>query len=286
MLRLVTWNVQWFLGLDGRVDPSRVIAHARTIADFDVLCVQELADHYPDPMLAGNDDRDQFAELERLLPGYEIVAGFGADHPGGERRRRFGNAIASRLPVRQVRRHALPWPVDPARPSMQRVAVEATLSGPSGEVRVTTTHLEYYSRTQRAAQVARLRDLHAEAHGRARAPSAGGDDDGPFRAWPEARAAIVAGDFNLPAGDAEYLAMLAPYDDGTSRFHDAWTRVHGTRPQPPTFCVHRPFAPGLPPVACDFVFVSDEIAPRVRAIEVDSRTQLSDHQPVVVEIAD
>ncbi|MFO1283016.1 MAG: endonuclease/exonuclease/phosphatase family protein [Burkholderiales bacterium] len=286
MIRLVTWNVQWFRGLDGRVDPARVIAHARSLADFDVLCVQELADHYPAPMLAGNDEADQFAVLAALLPGFEIVAGVGSDHPGSGRRRRFGNAIASRLPVRQVRRHLLPWPADPSVSSMQRVAVEATVATPSGEWRVTTTHLEYYSRIQRAAQVARLRELHAQASAHAEAPGAGGDADGPFRVFPEARAAIVAGDFNLPAGDAQYRAMLEPFADRTPRFHDAWTLVHGSAPQPATFCRHVPFAPGSVPIACDFVFVSDDLAPRVRSVAVDTDTRLSDHQPVVVTLGD
>ena len=80
--------------------------------------------------------------------------------------------------------------------------------------------------------------------------------------------------------------MQAPFDDGTSRLHDAWRLVHGDAPQPPTFCVHEPFAPDSKPVACDFVFVSDEIAGRVRRIEVDADTRLSDHQPVVVDFAD
>lgn len=80
--------------------------------------------------------------------------------------------------------------------------------------------------------------------------------------------------------------MLAPFDDGTSRFHDAWRLVHGATPQPATFNVHDRYTPESEPVACDFVFVSDEIAGRVRSAEVDSDTRLSDHQPVVVSFVD
>ncbi|GMU71824.1 MAG: hypothetical protein AMXMBFR42_12840 [Burkholderiales bacterium] len=283
---VVTWNVQWFRGLDGRVDPARVIAHARALADFDVLCVQEVADHFPDPGLAGNDDRDQFALLSELLPGYTIVHGAGADHPGPNgRRRRFGNAIASRLPVETVRRHSLPWPADPSVPSMPRVAVEAVVTTRFGAVRVITTHLEYWSPLQRRAQVARLREIHAEAHAHARL---GGTDreDGPFRRFAMPKATLVTGDFNLGPQDAEHARMLAPFDDGTSRFHDAWRLVHGATPQPATFNVHDRYTPESEPVACDFVFVSDEIAGRVRSAEVDSDTRLSDHQPVVVSFVD
>ena len=60
--------------------------------------------------------------------------------------------------------------------------------------------------------------------------------------------------------------------------------MHGERPQPPTFCAHELYSPDSKPVACDFVFVSDELARRVSSVEVDSATRLSDHQPVVVTI--
>ena len=286
-MNLVTWNVQWFRGLDGRVDAPRVIAHARALADVDVLCLQELADHFPDPRLAGNDDSDQFATLVRLLPGYTIVHGVGADHPGDDgRRRRFGNAIASRYPVRQVRRHALPWPVDPSVASMPRVAVEAVVAAPFGLVRVVTTHLEYWSQPQRVAQVQRLREIHQEGHGHARLGSAARDDGGPFQVHPTPRGTIVTGDFNLPAGDPEHAAMLAPFDDGTSRLHDAWRLVHGTTPQPATFNLHESYDAGSVPIACDFVFVSDELAARIASVAVDVDTRWSDHQPVVVSLRD
>ena len=46
-MKLVTWNVQWCLGGDGRVDPARIVAEARAFADFDVLCLQEVACNFP-----------------------------------------------------------------------------------------------------------------------------------------------------------------------------------------------------------------------------------------------
>jgi len=50
-MKLITWNVQWCRGVDGRVDPARIVRHAKAIADFDVLCLQEIANNYPDPRL-------------------------------------------------------------------------------------------------------------------------------------------------------------------------------------------------------------------------------------------
>ena len=44
-----------------------IVAEAKRIADFDVLCLQEIADNFPDPRLAGSDGEDQFAVLASLL---------------------------------------------------------------------------------------------------------------------------------------------------------------------------------------------------------------------------
>src|ERR1043165_6222540 len=116
-VKLVTWNIQWGRGLDGRVDLSRIVRVAREMADFDVLCLQEIADNFP--RLEGNDDRDQFRELASLLPGFHCVKGYGTDVAGDNgRRRRFGNAIFSRYGVISARRHALPWPADAGKESM------------------------------------------------------------------------------------------------------------------------------------------------------------------------
>src|SRR3977135_1472546 len=51
-VKLITWNIQWCRGCDGRVDPARIARVASEMADFDVLCLQEVASNYPD--LAGS----------------------------------------------------------------------------------------------------------------------------------------------------------------------------------------------------------------------------------------
>ena len=143
LMNLITWNVQWCRGVDLRVDPARIADEARRLADFDVLCLQEIADNYPDPRLGGSDGDDQFARLAELLPDCMAIPGVAVDQPGdGGRRRRFGNMILSRLPVLQVYRYLLPYPCDPGVPGMPRVAIEAIVRAATGDVRVITTHLE------------------------------------------------------------------------------------------------------------------------------------------------
>src|SRR3989304_1853167 len=55
-MKLISWNVQWCRGGDGRVDPARIVRVCREIADFDLLCLQEVAVNYPGlPGSAGED---------------------------------------------------------------------------------------------------------------------------------------------------------------------------------------------------------------------------------------
>jgi len=285
-VRLITWNIQWGCGIDGRVDLERIVRTARGIADFDVLCVQEVADNFPG--LKGNDHRDQFAELSRLLPGYACLEVFGLDVEGEDgRRRRFGNAIFTRYGVHGVRRHALPWPADAGKPNMPRAAVEATLRTPMGPLRVTTTHLEYYSDPQRRAQALRLRNLHDEACQRALAgPGSQGDAAPIFAPAPQTTSAILCGDFNCPPANPAYEEIQHRISSGGPRYVDAWMRASpGPAPHPPTFCLHER-GYGDDPYCCDFAFVSEDILPRVRTVRVDLDTQASDHQPLLLELDD
>ena len=282
-MRLLSWNVQWCRGVDGVVDPARIARTARALCDPDVLCLQEVAANFP--ALDGSRGEDQFAALAAEFPHYSASAAWGVDVPDdASGRRRFGNLILSRLPVGRVLRHALPWPPDPGSPSMPRVALEAEIHAPWGSVRVTTTHLEYYSGSQRAAQMERLRALHAEACAQASAAPSAREDGGPFQHRPRPRSAILTGDFNLTAGDPLHHRLRAPLGDAAPPLHDAWQLLHGATPHPPSFRLYDEGYAGAP-YCCDFVFVSEDLAPRLRTLRIDSRCQASDHQPVVAEFS-
>lgn len=281
-LKVVTWNIQWARGVDGRVDLERIVARLMHGGAPDVVLLQEVAAGFAGDELPGCDGSDQAAALVQRLAGYECAIGWASDlpprHPGAPRRR-FGNFVASRLPMLQVWPHLLPWPAEAGVRSMQRLALEATLQAPFGPLRVISTHLEYYSQPQRAAQCARLRELHAEAVAHARTPRPGPAHEGPFDAVPRAAAALLAGDMNCEAGSAELQQLQLPFADATPPWCDAWHRLHGSAPRPPTLGVHDR-AQWPQPRAFDHVFVSADLAPRLRTIDVDAETDASDHQPV------
>jgi endonuclease/exonuclease/phosphatase family metal-dependent hydrolase len=284
-MKLMTWNVQWCCGVDKRVDPPRIVAEAKRLCDFDVLCVQEIADNYPHPRLHGSSGENQFAVLASLLPGYTSVEGAATDQPAeGHRRRRFGNMILSRLPVRQVYRHLLPSPVDPGINGMSRIAVEAVVGAPSGDVRVITTHLEWYSVKQRSAQVEALRAIYAEGHGHARQGTIVDETGGPFHTYLRPAATILCGDFNLEYGSTLHARLLSPFADGTTALANAWDLVHPGEEYPATFKVHEKWVPGDPELHCDFFFVNAELATRVRDVRCDRATQASDHQPMMLDL--
>jgi endonuclease/exonuclease/phosphatase family metal-dependent hydrolase len=284
-MKLITWNIQWARGIDLAVNPARIVRTARAIADFDVLCLQEVAVNFAG--LPGSRGEDQVADLSRALPGFSAHYGVATDVDDGKGgRSQFGNLVLSRLSVVQAYRHLLPWPADPTVKSMQRIAVEAVVQAPWGPLRVMTTHLEYYSAIQRMAQVDALRALHREAFGHALAPCLQDDPGQPFHARPRPASAILAGDFNFTPAAPEYRRITSPFDAGTApALLDAWTLAHTATPHAPSAGVHEN-SWAKQPLCCDFIFVTADLAPRVRSVKVDSQTQASDHQPVLIELAD
>lgn len=272
-MRLLQWNIQWCRGMDDRVDPGRIARLARKLYDPDVVCLQEVAVNYPD-LIAPH---DQPALLSAGFPGYSAHFGIAVDTPDGAGgRKQFGNMILSRLPVRQVFRHTLPWPPEGSVPNMPRVALEAVIEAPWGLVSVFTTHLEYYSAQQRTAQVERLCELKAEAAAHSTTPSAvKPKDSGPFAPFPRPAASILTGDFNMRPEDP-LVARLG------EAWRDAWSVTNPGQPHAPTFCVHDDTF-SKTPYCCDFVFISGDLAPRISGLRTDLQNKASDHQPVIAE---
>jgi endonuclease/exonuclease/phosphatase family metal-dependent hydrolase len=280
-MKLVTWNVQWFCGLDDIISIERVLREARTMADFDVLCLQEVADNYP--LLTGNAGYDQAARLRDLLPGFEVSFGAAVDELGRNgQRQRFGNLVATRLPVTQVQHYPLPYPADGGVRSMPRICTSVTVLAPQGPIRVMTTHLEFYSTRQRMAQAQTLVDIHAQACGHAVARPMDDETGAPFQNRVHTASAILCGDFNFEMAHAEY-ALLQRVVPQATRLTDAWTVLNGDAPHAPTFRLFdRRYGPV--PITCDFIFVSEDLAPRVKRMEVNTQTRASDHQPVLLEL--
>ncbi|WP_343550207.1 endonuclease/exonuclease/phosphatase family protein [Ralstonia sp.] len=280
---ILTWNIQWGRGVDGHVSLTRQLTQAHEMAEFDVLCLQEITSGFSD--LPGQPGIDQWSELaDALGPEYTVIGGFALERHNGTHVQRFGNAIATRLPVHHIRRHALPCPAD-ATPHMPRMAIEAIVQAPFGLLRIITTHLEYYSALQRLAQIDALRAIHSEGCVRANQASVLGTESeaGPFRPLAQTTSTIVCGDFNCKPDSTPKRLATVPFTQEPA-LHDAWEIAHGTTPQPPTFGLHDRTGWTEPAYACDFMLISDPLKPRVLRTEVNSTTQASDHQPMLLEL--
>ena len=282
-MKLLSWNIQWGRGMDGQVDLARILLTIRQLGDFDVICLQEVAVNFPG--LPGSQGEDQVAELSAGLPGYTAIYGAATDVPDGRGgRSQFGNAIFSRLPVGQAWRHLLPWPAEADQPSMQRVLVEAVITADVGQLRVMTTHLEYYSQRQREIQIDAIRRLHAEACAMSGRPPRVDEEGGSFEVFPRPAQALLCGDMNFPASAPERAQILAPFAEGEPGFRDTWSVLHPGEIHAPTVGIH-PVDFVNQPECFDFVFVTEGLSNRLRAHGIDDATEASDHQPVWVEFA-
>jgi endonuclease/exonuclease/phosphatase family metal-dependent hydrolase len=302
-MKIVTYNVQWFKGLDNVVDIARVINVAREMADFDAICMQEVAVNYT--ALTGTVHPNQPAIVKQLLPGFEVFFSPAIDElsPCGTMRQQFGNLIATRLPVRQVQHTPLPYPNPPVAqptPSMQRIALTCTVQAPWGPVRLMTSHLEYYNQVMRHAQTRALRDLHLQGCALAAQPSKT-EQGTPYQPKPLTTDTIICGDFNFEPDSEEYATMIQTGDDPTGakqtgvaqtgaaqtdtqcNLVNSFDVLHPGATYPSTFRIFdRTYGPE--PVGCDFFFVSDSLAHRVKGFAVNQVTQASDHQPVLLEL--
>lgn len=105
----------------------------------------------------------------------------------------------------------------------------------------------------------------------------------PYQTKPQTMDAILCGDFNFESDSDEYRCLTDPTN--AHAMSDSWTIAQAGQPHPPTF---RLFDDTYGPdaVSCDFVFVSASLTSRVQSVVVDTLTQASDHQPVLIVLSD
>jgi len=277
--RIVSFNIQYSLGADGRYDLERT---ARAIRDADVVCLQEVERNWRRTGMA-----DQPSALQQLLPDRFAAYGavldvdastIGADGTVTNRRRQFGQMTLSRWPILSSRVLHLPKIDTGDAPNSWAGALETVIDCPGGPVRVLNVHLTDITETNRMTQVWAL------VHHLAIAPTEGGawngtaadpvevdhwqfDDQAP----PMPRAAVVLGDFNDVPHSAVVDVMLR------AGYRDTWGPTTATSPGWVTFKTNPPQGT-YEDMRIDFVFVNDGIEVLDATIDVDC--DASDHQPV------
>lgn len=283
-MQVLSWNIQWGRGADGKVDLARTASVLRAAGRPEIICLQEVACGWaglkgqPEPL-------DGPALLGAAMPEYQVLyfpcleQGNGA---GGVRG--FGNLIMSRLPVGRVFRHLLPAPPDSSVPSMQRGCLEVEVAASGGALRILCTHLEYYSKKQRLAQATRLAGLQQEAVEQARSAEAQRRPRRPsiFDLPARAEAAVLCGDMNCEPDSAEYQAIVGGAG-GAPAWCDAWTQCHPGVAHAPTVGLHGAEWPDRA-YCCDYLFTSASLAAKSKDVRVLAETAASDHQPVLLAL--
>ena len=285
MTVILSWNIQNGKGVDGEYSLRRIASVIADMSDPDIICLQEVSRH----LRLGDAEKapDQIAELQDLFSGYDVVFGAAveANRDGEKPRWQFGNATLTRLPVLSVFHHHLPQPPAAGVRHMPRQAIEMNVATGQRSLRVVNTHLEYHSEIQRLAQIARLRALHAEIVANVSAPPSY-DAEGSYQSLNRPENSVVCGDFNMEVDCGAYQSMLAPAASGPAPFLDAWRIVHHHRPHEPTCGVHDFDQWPQGPHCRDFFFVSGDVSRLVKSVCVNTGTAASDHQPLVLTIAD
>ncbi|OPZ01761.1 MAG: hypothetical protein BWZ09_02650 [Alphaproteobacteria bacterium ADurb.BinA305] len=107
-IRLLSWNIQWGRGADGRVDLARTREAIRAAGPLDLICLQEVASNFPG--LAGGAREDEPAFFAEACADFEPVFGAGMDVPDGD-----GSTLLQKATFfpRGLAGHAYWWSVAP-----------------------------------------------------------------------------------------------------------------------------------------------------------------------------
>ncbi len=291
-MKLVTYNIQYGVGKDGKSDLGRI---AEAVEGADVIALQEVVRHMP-----MTNTGDQPAELAALLPGYRWVYGPAIDLDASEqaadgtvvnRRMQFGNMLLTRRPILSSRLHMLPKLAPINVQTSQRAALEGVIEPDSGPLRLYSIHLSAAYTRERRQQVEQLLRLYRDG------PLTGAMCDGPnnwaerngLTAPPLPEATVIMGDFNFEPSHPEYALMTGEVDPVYGRiatrdgFVDAWAAAgHGE--DAGVTCPRYPENNTQHDMRLDYAFVSAGLADRIRDARIDSQAEGSDHQPVWVEI--
>ncbi len=286
-MKLVSYNIQYGLGKDARVDLPRI---ARELEGADIIALQEV-----DRFQKRSGQCDQAAAISELLPAYFQVFAPALDLDGSERapdgrvvnrRRQHGLMLLSRWPILSSRMLLLPRFRTYQHLNPQKGALEGLIDLPGGALRIYCVHLCYLNAEERLAQLdyllPRLFAYRAEG-GALTGPLPGG---GPTLPLPES--CVMLGDCNFIPDSAEYRKVVGAPDyffgpiPTAHHLVDSWTRAgHAADEGRSWYDQGRRDAQSL---RLDYLFVSPDLAEKVGRAWIDDSAEGSDHQPVWLEL--
>ena len=278
-MRLLSWNVQYGKSSDGSSDFSRILQYVESLGDFDVICLQELARNMTEYCIPGQSDH--LLMTRQFFKEYTVVWGGGFSWPAAdadsELRQEFGNVSLIKSSLLDFKVHQLPKPATPGKLQMQRVAVEAVIDSKIGPISIINTHLAYHDDAENQQQLEHLNHLEQERAAHRREPKRVGIGTYQEGFLPSAR--ILCGDFNFTPDTSQYRYQL------DMNWIDAWHTNNGDEVHPSTCGIFDAVQWPQGGHCRDFFWLSPELQSTKTEISVDIDTNLSDHQPVILEIS-
>lgn len=282
-MKIVTYNIQFGLGKDGRFDLKRI---AGEINGADIITLQEVERNWQRSGMV-----DQPKALAELLEQYYWVYGpfFDVDashrQPDGKViniRRQFGNMILSKTPIISTRLFPLPKSIINDQRNMVVGMLKGVIELPDGKaLRIYNAHLSAKSTDDRIAQIHTIRRIIANA------PNEGGAWTGPSThpLWLEDKVTppmpeefVLLGDFNLAPQNREYDHLVRTDDNGRGLL-DCWTLTGRELYEGVTYPANPKNSQRI-----DFAFVDIAMQNHVLSARVDNEAQGSDHQPYWIEL--
>ncbi|WP_409525485.1 endonuclease/exonuclease/phosphatase family protein [Nitrincola sp. MINF-07-Sa-05] len=274
-LRLLTWNIQSGRGCDGKISLDRTIAHIQAGEQPDVICLQEVARYFNEYVCPTQPD--QLALICAAFSDYTPIWGPALSWPGAapDQRCEFGNLTLVRLPLLDQRIHVLPIQGElTSAKDLQtpRSAIETVVEW-HGPIRILNTHLAYHDANERFAQLNYLQHYcqAKEQQATHTAPVGQGIYSQPFAT----RATLLCGDLNLDSRSEQYHWLEH------HGWQDAFRQCHPNQPHTATCGIHDHVQWPQGPHCRDYIWLRQLGATH---LTVDTHTDLSDHQPLLVTL--
>ncbi|KRB15435.1 endonuclease [Mesorhizobium sp. Root695] len=288
-MKLVTYNIQYGIGLDGQYDVGRITDAVR---GADVVALQEVTRNNP-----RNGGRDMVAEIGEALPDYFAVYGsnfeanIGSQVENGRaitKTFQLGNMVLSKTPILLSRNLLLPRSRSFEMMNFQRGALEALIETPLGFIRFYSIHLDHRSPVERASQIQFLRQRMLNYALEGGALSGVAEIGLPELPHPEAF--VGMGDFNMLAGSPEYVELAGRPDHEfgmplTADFAvDAALRLNAAGDDLVSWVDPKQPTDPNRHKRIDYIFTSASLAKSLQRLWVDRKAVGSDHLPVWVEM--
>lgn len=242
--KVMSYNVHSGIGMDGKYDADR-IADAISDSGADIVALQEVDDHWS--------GRSQYEDMAGTLAAKLKMQAYFAPIYGlppvreGEKDRRFGNALLSRMPIINAVNHNLTR-LSTQEPSPRPIPMpgfaEVKLDMGGTALTVYVTHLDY--RSDPGIRIVQVREM-LEIMGR------------------DPRRKLLLGDFNARPDAQELFPLFAA-------FRDTWKEVRNE----PGFT----FPADVPDRKIDYILAGSGVE-TIRSDIADVRA--SDHRPLTAE---